>query len=90
LERALEEVLLNGVVERFQVGVQTQRLKAVTDITDEDYAVLEAAMTKCSKWLPGHDKAAADRTPVPGSAELKADIAALESWVNAIRARRRG
>lgn len=89
-ERALEEVLLNGVVERFQVGVQTQSLKAVTDITAEDYAVLEAAMTKCSKWLPGHDKAAADRTPVPGSAELKADIAALESWVNAIRARRRG
>jgi hypothetical protein len=45
-------------------------------------------MTKCSTWLPGHDKAAAARTPMPGHAELKADIDALEAWVTAIRKRR--
>ena len=86
-ERAIEEVLLNNVVERFQVGVQTQRLKAV-DIDAQDYAAIEAGMAKCSKWLPGHDKAAADRAPVPPSAELKADIDALETWIAAVRKRR--
>ena len=86
-ERAIEEVLLNNVIERFQVGVQTQRLKAV-DIDAKDYAAIEAGMTKCSKWLPGHDKAAADRAPVPPASELKADIEALETWIAAIRKRR--
>lgn len=86
-ERAIEEVLLNNVVERFQVGVQTQRLKAV-DIDAADYGAIEVGMGKCSKWLPGHDKAAADRAPVPGAAELKADIEALEIWITAIRKRR--
>ena len=45
-------------------------------------------MTKCSKWLTGHDQAAAARAPVPGPAELKADIDALDNWVSAIRKRR--
>lgn len=86
-ERAIEEVLLNNVVTRFQGGVQTQRLKLV-DIDASDYAAIEAGMWKCSKWLPGHDKASADRAPVPPASELKADIEALERWIAAIRARR--
>lgn len=86
-ERAIEEVLLNNVVERFQVGVQTQRLKAV-DIEAQDYAAIEVGRSKCSKWLPGHDKAAADRAPVPSAAELKSDIDALEMWIAAVRKRR--
>ena len=46
-------------------------------------------MTKCSTWLPGHDKAAAARAPVPGAAEPKKDIDALETWVKGIRDRRK-
>jgi hypothetical protein len=45
-------------------------------------------MTKCSKWLPGHDQAAAARAAVPEPTELKDDIEALERWVAAIRKRR--
>lgn len=88
-ERALEEVLLSGVVERFRPGVQTQHVATIADIKAEDCQTLDAAMTKCSKWLPGHDQAAAARAPVPEPAELKADIEALESWVAAIRSRRK-
>ena len=87
-ERALEEVLLGGIVERFRPGVQTQQIAKIADITAEDCRTLDAAMTKCSKWLPGHDQAAAARAPVPEPAELKADIEALEKWVAAIRKRR--
>ncbi len=86
-ERAIEEVLLNNVVERFGVGVQTLRLESV-DVDAQDYATIKAGMGKCSKWLPGHDKAAADRAPVPPASELKADIEALEAWIAAIRKRR--
>ena len=50
---------------------------------------VETAMTKCSTWLPSHDKAPGARSPVPAPAELKADIDALAAWVAAIRERRR-
>ncbi|MDA8120180.1 MAG: AAA family ATPase [Gammaproteobacteria bacterium] len=87
-ERALEEVLLGGVVERYRPGVQTQQIAQIADISAEDCRTVETAMTKCSTWLPGHDKAAAARAPVPAPAELKADIDALAAWVAAIRKRR--
>jgi recombinational DNA repair ATPase RecF len=87
-ERALEEVLLGGVVERYRPDIQTQRLSPIADITPDDCKILETAMTKCSAWLPGHDKAPADRAPVPGPAELQADIKILSDWVDAIRKRR--
>jgi hypothetical protein len=53
-ERCVEEVLLNGVVQRFGEGVSTQRLKAVL-VTDDDYKQIEAGMTKSSKFE--HDAA---------------------------------
>jgi energy-coupling factor transporter ATP-binding protein EcfA2 len=87
-ERALEEVLLGGVVERYRPGVQTQQISLIADITVEDCKIVKTAMTKCSKWLPGHDQASAARAPIPNPTELKADIATLENWVTAIRKRR--
>jgi len=87
-ERAIEEVLLAGIVERFRPDVQTKRIVKIADIADTDCQVVEAAMTKCSRWLPGHDEAAAAHAPVPEPQELKADIEGLEKWVGAIRARR--
>ena len=88
-ERALEEVLLGGVVERYRPSIQTQQVAQIADITPEDCKTVETAMSKCSKWLPGHDQAAAARAPVPGPVELKADIEALDDWVAAIRNRRK-
>lgn len=88
-ERGLEEVLLGGVVERYRPGVQTQQVAQIADITEEDCMAVETAMTKCSKWLPGHDQAAAARADIPELAELKADIETLENWVAAIRKRRK-
>lgn len=87
-ERALEEVLLGGIVERFRPSVQTQHIGKIADISAEDCRIIDASMTKCSKWLPGHDQPAAARAPVPEPTELKADIEALEGWVITIRKRR--
>lgn len=88
-ERALEEVLLGGVVERYRENVQTQQIKIISDITPEDCKQVEAGMTKCSKWLPGHDQAGAENEDIPESNELGVDIEALESWVKDIKKRRR-
>ena len=88
-ERALEEILLSGVVERYRPSVQTQRLAPLTDISVDDCNAVSTAMTKCSTWLPGHDKAPAARSPVPSSDELHQDITALDTWVKSIRDRRK-
>ncbi|MBI2784982.1 MAG: AAA family ATPase [Legionella longbeachae] len=87
-ERALEEVLLGGVVERYRPSIQTQQVDQIADITPEDCKTLNTAMTKCSKWLAGHDQAPAARAPIPLPTELNTDIQALENWVSAIRKRR--
>lgn len=87
-ERCIEEVLLNGAVQRFREGVSTQRLKGVT-ITDDDYSEIEAGMTKSSKFE--HDAAAAvGRLPIPDPDELSDDIERLGKWREALNKRVEG
>lgn len=87
-ERALEEVLLDGVVQRYRPSVQTQQVIHLADITEDDCKTLSIAMTKCSKYLFGHDQAAAARAELPEPNELGADIEGLNNWVSNIRKRR--
>ncbi len=89
-ERALEEVLLAGVVQRYRPSIQTLRVGLLSDINEKDCRTLEAAMSKASRWLPGHDQAAAENVPVPEPEELTADVAELERWVKGIHKRRAG
>lgn len=87
-ERCIEEVLLNGVVQRFGEGVSTQRLKGVT-VTDDDYREIDAGMTKSSKFE--HDPApAVGRLPVPDSEELSDDIERLAKWRESLNRREEG
>ena len=89
-ERAVEEVLLNDVVERFRRSVETKRARYLHDISKEDCESLEQGMTECSRWIRGHDESAADGTPIPAPAEVAKRIDALERWIEGIRKRREG
>jgi energy-coupling factor transporter ATP-binding protein EcfA2 len=86
-ERCVEEVLLNGVIQRFGEGVSTQKLKAVV-VTDDDYKQIEAGMSKSSKFE--HDAASpVGRLPIPDPDELLADIESLETFRVALDKRNR-
>lgn len=85
-EGAVEEVLLCGVVTRFERAINTKQLRHVVDITKEDIRVVERNMTKCSGFA--HDEAAAIQSPVPEPEEIKQDIADLKCWCATIRRRR--
>lgn len=87
-ERAVEEVLLNGVITRFERGVQTMRLRHVKDINEEDIKAVDEGMSKCSRFLAGHDEPAAVMDPVPIADELQRDISELKEWVKTVRTRR--
>lgn len=84
-EKAVEEILLHGVVTRFGSDIQTQKLKVITDITEKDIQVIDAAMTKCSMFICGHDQAPAINEPLPKPEELINDILEIEKWVDQMR-----
>lgn len=89
-ERGVEEILLNGVVERFRPGVQTHgRIMMLSDICEEDCGAVRDGMSKCSRFLQGHDQSPAGREPFPRPDEMKKDIDALDSWTRAIGDRRK-
>jgi len=87
-ERLVEEILLNMSVQRFGREIQTQRLKKVIDITEDDYNIIEANMSKCSTYFHGHDSAGALIESYPDADEVKSDIEVLDNYVKELRKRR--
>lgn len=85
-ERAVEEVLFNKVVERFDPEVNTKSLIEVS-VTDNDYVKIDHAMSKCSNVV--HDTAAAVNKPMPPLDELRQDIESLSTFVQEVRTRRK-
>jgi recombinational DNA repair ATPase RecF len=77
-ERAIEEKLFNGVVGRFQPGIKTLSLAAVS-VTPELTSAVERGMTQASNWM--HDQAAALNRPPPKTAEIKVALDELELFV---------
>jgi hypothetical protein len=76
-ERAVEELLFKGVVERFGIGIQTQKLKSV-EVTDELKAEVEKGMTRSSTWV--HDAAAGLNPVPPDTAQVEKDLGALDAF----------
>ncbi|MDD3725254.1 MAG: AAA family ATPase [Bacteroidales bacterium] len=78
-ERAVEERLFKGVVERFSLGVQTQKLKKVV-ITNELLEDIEIGMTESSSWI--HDAAAGLNPTPPDTIKAEADLNKLNDFSN--------
>lgn len=85
-ERCVEEVLLNGAIQRFGEGISTLKLREVV-VSDDDYRAIEVGMGKSSKFE--HDAAVrVGRLPIPHPDELSEDIEKLESWRDLVVRRR--
>ena len=88
-ERFIEEILLNKVVQRFGREVQTQRIKVLTDLTDDDYSLIEENMKKCSTYMTGHDSSGALIENMPDCDEVEIDLKVLEDYLGEMRKRKR-
>ncbi|WP_084640747.1 AAA family ATPase [Duganella phyllosphaerae] len=77
-ERAVEELLFNGVVLRFRKGVETNRLNKVT-IEPGDVETITKNMGKCSNYT-GHDGAIQANLAIPLPPEIEQDINVLDDW----------
>lgn len=76
-ERAVEELLLNGVIERFDSSVQTQRLSKIK-FTDELVQLVDEGMTKASNYV--HDESHAICRIIPSNREMIEDLNKLEQF----------
>jgi len=82
-ERAVEERLFKGVVQRFTKGVQTQKLDRI-DINALLIKEVNDGMTESSKWV--HDMAAAMNPTVPKNTKLKVAINLLDDFITKCKA----
>jgi recombinational DNA repair ATPase RecF len=76
-ERAIEERLFRGVVQRFQRQVKTLALDDVV-VTPQLVASIKEGMTRCSQFV--HDEPPAASMTLPGRTELAADLAKLQEF----------
>lgn len=88
-ERVVEELILNNTVTRFGRVIQTQRLKKVVDLTEDDYQKIEHNMSKASTYFWGHDTAGELIEEYPNIEEVCNDVSILEEYVGQLRRRRR-
>lgn len=84
-ERAVEECLFNGVIERFGYGVETKKIAEI-DVLNADYSAINAGMSACSAWV--HDPAQSLLDPPPNTDEVANLVNDLIDWVMEIRGRR--
>lgn len=88
-ERFIEEVYLNGAIQRFGRTIQTQKLSKVVDLTTADYTLIDINMSKCSTYFRGHDTAGTLIEEMPESSEFLSDLTILESYITEIKKRRK-
>lgn len=81
-ERAVEEVLFNDAIQRYNPCVQTQRLKKAP-FSQELYNELENGITECSSWC--HDQARAINGNIPSVEDLKKYINSFEKYCKKYR-----
>ncbi len=87
-ERCIEEVVLNGVIERFGRAIRTIPLRKVVGFSENDYRIIDDNMNKCSTYFNGHDSAGTLIEEMQSIDEIKIDIETLENFVKEIRRRR--
>lgn len=86
-ERTVEEILLNGVVQRFRPEIMTQRLEEACIDPENDYPLIFEGMKRCSHYS-GHDPAEDLPTELPEVAQIQEDAEALKGFASVARERR--
>ena len=85
-ERFVEEVLFDKVISRFGYEIKTLRLKGVV-VTDDDFKTIYWGMSKCSRWMIGHDDSAPLDSSRPKTDEIEKDIETFSTYYKACKKR---
>ena len=83
IERAIEEVLTAGIVERYRRAIRTSNVKQLAKIHVGYTDLLDGLMTKYSSFE--HAQVAESRVALPDLDQLESDLLGLEGWADEFR-----
>lgn len=90
IERVIQDVVFNGVVQRYRDWIRVDKLDGVVGVTDTDFKTIARLHKACCDVVDSHDPSSAKNSPVPNAKQLGQDIADLKTVVDSIKSRRKG
>jgi ABC-type histidine transport system ATPase subunit len=78
IERAVEEVLLRDIVQRYRRNIHTTNIRQLDVLKTKDWQILEGLWDKYSKYE--HDQAEESKVPLPTPANIEEDMKLLNEW----------
>lgn len=78
-ESLIEDILFNESIRRHSPEIQTQKIRSV-EVTTEYVKRINLGMSKCSKWMVGHDKSMFLDKNHPSPEEIKQDIEEIDKF----------
>lgn len=89
IERAIQDVVFNGVVKRYRDWTRVDKLDDVVGFTQAEYGEIARLHKSCCEVVPAHDPPSAKNAAVPDPTQLGKDIADLRAVIQAIKTRRK-
>jgi hypothetical protein len=90
IERVIQDVVFNGVVQRYRDWIRVDKLDGAVGVTATDFKTIARLHKACCDVVDSHDPASAKNSPVPNAKQLGQDIADLKTLVDSIKSRRKG
>lgn len=89
-ERAVQDVVLNGVINRYSDYVRLPNVSKVVGLTEDDCAPFLRVYQRCGDVIDGHDKARERAFAAPDADEARADLVELIKGIESLKLKRRG
>ena len=89
VERAIEEVVLNGAITRYDDWIRCGRLSDVVGFSQSEFKAIEKLHKTCCEFTDAHDHASSSDAGPPTPAGLLGHIEELKQVVSEIKARRK-
>lgn len=87
IERAVQDLFLNGTIQRFDDYIRVKNLDKVCALTEADYLNLSAIYNKCGDVMTGHDHSSVPNFAVPTARELKDDLTKFDNIIKDFKSR---
>jgi energy-coupling factor transporter ATP-binding protein EcfA2 len=89
IERAVQDIVLNGIVRRYDQYVRVENLKGVVGFEQVEHDEILRLYRVCHDIVNAHDPSSAKNASVPSAQQLGNDIEALKTTVNQIKDKRK-
>lgn len=89
IERVVQDVVFNGVVERYRDWIQVSRLREVVGFNATEHSEITKLYQLAHDVVDAHDPSSAKAARVPTAHEFGLDIQALKNVIAAIKDRRK-